>query len=96
MSLKSTKKLEAEIKKAPAGKVRVGLISASIWDNETEKGVFYNVTFERRYRDAAGQWHSTHSYGASDLLELMKCADLAHTQIVQAQNAPADEAPAAT
>lgn len=95
MSLKSTKKPAAEPKKAPAGKVRVGLISASIWDNETEKGVFYNVTFERRYRDAEGNWHSTHSYGASDLLELAKCADLAHTKIVEAQNAPSGEEPAA-
>jgi hypothetical protein len=85
MSLKNTKKTETEPKKPPAGKVRVGLISASIWDNETEKGTFYNVTFERRYRDGDGNWHSTHSYGAGDLLELAKCADLAHTKIVEAQ-----------
>src|SRR5271154_4364576 len=91
MSLKSTKKPATEPKKAPAAKTRSGLIGAGIWDNETEKGVFYNVTCERRYRDAEGNWHSTPSYGASDLLELAKCADLAHTKIVEAQNAPAAE-----
>ena len=55
MSLKSTKKNEAaETKNPPADKVRVGLITASIWENKTEKGTFHNVTFERRYRDAEG------------------------------------------
>jgi hypothetical protein len=85
MSLKNTKKNEAaETKKAaPVAKVRVGLITASIWENPTEKGTFYNVTFERRYRDAEGNWKSSHSYNADDLLSLAKAADLAHTKIVE-------------
>ena len=92
MALKNTTKKEtAEPKKAPVGKVRVGLITASIWENPTEKGVFYNVTFERRYKDAQGNWQSTHSYGESDLLELAKAADLAHTEIVNSRQAPQDE-----
>jgi hypothetical protein len=87
MSLKSTKKNEAaETKNPPADKVRVGLITASIWENETEKGTFHNVTFERRYRDAEGNWKSSHSYNAEDLLALAKAADLAHTKIVEARN----------
>jgi hypothetical protein len=87
MSLKNTKKNEAaETKNPPAAKVRVGLISASIWQNETDKGTFHNVTFERRYRDAEGNWKSSHSYNAEDLLALAKAADLAHTKIVEAQN----------
>ena len=84
MSLKNTKKNEAaETKNPPVGKVRVGLITASIWENKTEKGTFYNVTFERRYRDAEGNWKSSHSYNADDLLALAKAADLAHTKIVE-------------
>ena len=88
MSFKNTKKTEpeAEAKKAPVAKVRVGLISASIWENPTEKGKFYNVTFERRYRDGEGNWKSSHSYNADDLLALAKAADLAHTKIVEARN----------
>ncbi len=84
MSFKNTKKAETEAKQAPVAKVRVGLISASIWENPTEKGKFYNVTFERRYRDGEGNWKSTHSYGLDDLLTLAKVADLAHTKIVDA------------
>jgi len=87
MSLKNTKKNEAaETKNPPAGKVRVGLITASIWENKTEKGIFHNVTFERRYRDAEKNWKSSHSYNAEDLLSLAKAADLAHTKIVEARN----------
>ena len=53
MALKSTKKTEgAETKNPPAAKIRVGLITASIWENTNEKGTFHNVTFERRYKDA--------------------------------------------
>ena len=51
MSFKNAKKAEAETKQPPVAKVKVGLISGSIWENKTEKGTFYNVTFERRYRD---------------------------------------------
>jgi len=75
---------KTETKKAPVSKVRIGLISASIWENPTEKGTFYNVTFERRYRDGAGKWQSTHSYGLDDLLALAKVADQAHSKIVEA------------
>ena len=84
MSLKNTKKNEAaETKNPPVAKVRVGLITASIWENKTDKGDFQNVTFERRYKKG-DQWHSTRSYSISDLLELAKCADMAHTKILEA------------
>ncbi len=91
MSLKNTKKNEAaETKNPPVAKVRVGLITASIWENPTEKGTFYNVTFERRYKDG-DQWKSSHSYNAGDLLELAKAADLAHTKIVEANSQESGE-----
>ena len=84
----STKNENAETKKAaPVDKVRVDLISASIWKNKTDKGTFYNVTFESRYRDGEGNWKSSHSYTSNDLLALAKAADLAHTKIVELRNA---------
>ena len=73
----------AETKKAPVAKIRVGLITASIWENKTDKGTFHNVTFERRYKDG-DQWKSSHSYNTGDLLELAKAADWAHTKILEA------------
>lgn len=85
--MSNTKKKEAaETKNAPVAKVRVGLITASIWENQTEKGAFHNVTFERRYRDGEGNWKSSHSYNADDLLSLAKSADLAHTKITELRN----------
>ena len=70
MALKSTKKNEAaETKNPPAAKIRVGLITASIWQNENDKGTFHNVTFERRYKDAEGKWQTSHSYNTGDLLD---------------------------
>ena len=76
-----------ETKKAgPFAKVRVGLINANVWKNTNDKGTFYNVTFENRYRDGEGNWKSGHSYAAGDLLALAKAADLAHSKIIELRN----------
>ena len=73
MATNTRKKTQStEPAKPPVAKLRLGLINASIWERVTEKGTFHSVTFERRYRDAEGNWHSTHSYEASDLLLLAK------------------------
>ena len=80
----NTKNETAETKKsAPVAKIRVDLINASIWRNTTDKGTFYNVTFENRYRDSEGNWKSGHSYAAGDLLAVAKAADLAHSKIIE-------------
>lgn len=65
----------------PVHEIRIGLIKAAIWGNQTEDGIRHNVTFERRYRDGE-DWKSTHSYGRDDLLTLSKVADEAHSWIV--------------
>lgn len=79
----------SESAKPPVAKLRIGLINASIWQRVTENGTFHSVTFERRYRDANGEWQSTHSYDVSDLLLLAKLADQAHTEISRLQSAEA-------
>ena len=77
--MSNTKNETAETKKAaPVAKVRVDYVNASIWKNTTDKGTFYNVTFENRYRDSEGNWKSGHSYGIDDLLPLAKLIDLIH------------------
>jgi hypothetical protein len=75
----------AKTKNPPVAKIKVGLITASIWENKGDKGTSYNVTFDRRYKDGKNEWHSTGSYNVSDLLELAKAADLAHTRILELQ-----------
>lgn len=84
MSNKKSK--TAEAKNPPIAKVRIGLITASIWERETDKGTFHNVTFERRYRDKDGKWQSTDTYDFTDLLAKAKVADLAHTKILEIRN----------
>lgn len=74
-----SKKTEAS--NAPIIKLRIGLITASIWQRITEEDAFYTVTFDRRYRDSKGNWQSTQSYSPEDLLILAKLADQAHTKI---------------
>lgn len=86
--MSSTKQETAEGKEPaqpPVAKVRVGLITGSIWKRKTDNGTFHAVTFERRYRDGEGNWKSSHSYDAQDLLSLAKVADLAHSKIIEAQ-----------
>lgn len=64
-------------------KLRLGLINAAIWERSTDDNIFYSVSFERRYKDAKGNWASTHSYNFDDLLNLAKLADQAHTEIMK-------------
>ena len=68
--------------------VRLGGIKAAIWQNQTEAGVRYNVTFERLYNQD-GEWRSTSSFGRDDLLLLGKVADQAHTWIIEPETAEA-------
>ena len=77
----SKKPKTGEPAKPPVAKLRIGLINASIWQRTTDKGNFHSVSFERRYKDAAGNWQTTHSFDASDLLALAKLADQAHTNL---------------
>lgn len=75
----------------PLRTLRIGAVQAAIWRNDGEKGPFYNVTFERRYRDSQEQWQSSHSFGRDDLLILAKIADEAHTIVCNQQSKDRDE-----
>lgn len=70
--------------KQPANKLRLGLITATIWDNDG----FYSVDLARSYKDSHGQWQSTTSFGHADLLNLSKCAQRAESWIAGQANAP--------
>jgi hypothetical protein len=39
----------SDIKKEPIATLRAGAIKASIWENQSEKGVFYTTTYDRFY-----------------------------------------------
>lgn len=67
--------------KKPAARVSLFPVSAAIWRNQTQKGVFYSVTFERSYKDEAGRYQASSNFNAGDLLTLSKLADLCDTKI---------------
>ncbi|HUJ42221.1 MAG TPA: hypothetical protein VLW52_01315 [Opitutaceae bacterium] len=69
--------------KAPVRTLRLGRIKAAVWENETDKQKFYNVTFARAYLDEAKNWHDSDSFGRDDLLLVAKLADQAHTFIFE-------------
>lgn len=57
----------------PIHKLRDGTVQASVWENTREDGrPFYGVSFTRRYRDAAGEWHDSDNYSGGDLLKLQR------------------------
>ena len=77
-------------KQKPAHEIRLGTTKATIWPNQTERGVRYNVTFHRSYHDGKA-WKDTQSFGRDDLPRLKKCADLAYEWIFTTGNNSADD-----
>ncbi|QUJ77347.1 hypothetical protein KDD17_04920 [Sulfitobacter albidus] len=69
--------------KTPSHKIRLGLTTATIWDNNG----FYSVDMSRSYKDANGTWQNTTSFAHADLLNLAKCAERAEIWIAKQTNA---------
>ena len=63
--------------KQPAQKYKLGLVTATIWENDG----FYSVDLSRSYKDRDGEWQSTASFQHSDLLNLAKCLERAEAWI---------------
>lgn len=66
----------------PAYKVKLGLITATVWKNDG----FYSVDIARSYKNGEGNWMSTFSYSHSDLLNVAKCAERAEIWISRQLN----------
>ena len=84
-------------KEKPVHNVKLGLIEAAIWRNETEGRARFNVTVRRSYvveDEGRRTWRSTDSFGRDDLLALAKVADLAHTWIHEQAAVKAEAEPA--
>ena len=59
-------------KNTPQKKFRAGTVSATIWKNKSQEGnEFSSVSFEKGYKDKAGEWKSTNQLGVSDLPKAM-------------------------
>jgi len=68
----------------PAHKIRRAGIEVAIWSNAGDKGPWYSVTVNRRYKQGE-EWKDGGSFGADDLLPLAKMLDEADTWIADQQ-----------
>ena len=68
----------------PVDSLRIGLVEATIWKNEAEKGPSHSVTITRRYHDGE-EYKTSHSFGPADLATVSKLSDWAFDQIVKYQ-----------
>mgnify|MGYP000368529353 FL=1 len=66
----------------PVAEFRMGLIKAVVWQNESVKGSWYNVTIVRLYQQE-GHWNETHSFSRTDLPLVQRVTEQAHIFIYQ-------------
>ncbi|MEQ1934948.1 MAG: hypothetical protein ABL962_13905, partial [Fimbriimonadaceae bacterium] len=64
----------------PALTMRDGALTATIWRNEQEQGVFYSVTFSRRYKRSDGNYADANSFSGAELLRLSMLAEQAYRE----------------
>ncbi|MGB7329257.1 MAG: hypothetical protein WBD31_30530 [Rubripirellula sp.] len=68
----------------PVKKFRLRGISASVFENQTEKGqTFYKVTLSRSYKDSKGGFKSTNTFSRDDLPLLTEVANAAWRDILK-------------
>ena len=70
--------------KPPVYEIRMGLIKASVWENQTKQGTNYVVTVIRLFKNGT-DWKESSRFYRDDLLIVAKLLDQAHTWIFQKQ-----------
>ena len=74
----------------PLKRIKIGLISATIWGNKTEGGTIrYGVTIVRNFKKG-DTWKETSSFGLDDLPVVAKISDLALKAVLELQGEAAD------
>jgi hypothetical protein len=81
MSSKTTN-AQTKTKAKPALHIQVGGIRIPIWQNEGKDGPYFKAGQpEVSYKDGKGRWQTGNGYGHRDLVNLIKAASLAHSEI---------------
>lgn len=62
----------------PAETLRDGNVKATIWRNQSEKGIFYNTKFSRSYQDQEGKYHESEHFQGTDMLKVGRLANCAY------------------
>ena len=69
----------------PIQHVRRGGVQAAIWKNAGQRGPYYSVTIDKRYRDEQGEWQTSYAFGRDQLLVDSRVAELAFHAIHEMQ-----------
>lgn len=73
----------------PAGEVRDGAIKATIWRNQSEKGVFYSVEITRTYvsqeetATTKAVFADSHSFSGADVLRVSILTQEAYRKVIE-------------
>ncbi len=89
-----TRPSQAAPKAKPVQHIQVGGVRIPIWENQGEDGAYFKAgNPELSYKGGDGQWRQAKSYGPRDLVNLIKAAALAHSEILQRsrKDAPANQ-----
>lgn len=70
----------------PAHKIRSGALQVTLWKRTNDKGDWYSVVPARSYK-VGEEWKESDNFGFDDLLALAKLLDLAHSWILERQQA---------
>jgi hypothetical protein len=85
---------ENKTTKAPVARVKVRNVQAAIWSRSTEKGTFFDVSFQRGYKTPDGNWRNSHSFDLDGLLALQHTVKLAIDKVLELRNADVSDQPA--
>lgn len=66
----------------PEATLRDGLLKATIWKNDSEKGAFYSVDLVRSYQDKDNNWKETSSMTGAELLRAANILTNAYNHIL--------------
>lgn len=76
-------------KQKPIQTFRRGTVDAAIWENRSEKGTFYRVTFSRYYPGPDGKPRNSDSFGLRELASVSLLALQAEAWVRDAMKASA-------
>jgi len=76
----------------PVHHIQVGGVRIPIWRNEGEDSAYHKAGLPELSYFKDGQWNTAKTYGLRDLLNLVKAACLAHSEILK-RNREASQAP---
>ena len=85
---------ENKTTKDPVARVKVRNVQGAIWSRSTEKGTFFDVSFQRGYKTPDGNWRNSHSFDLDGLLALQHTVKLAIDKVLELRNADVSDQPA--